>query len=242
MFDPGERLIFALDLSSIEEVKRWLELLRGEVRLYKVGKQLFLSCGLDAVRLIKDYGGEVFLDLKFHDIPNTVAEASRAAVRMGVEMFTIHALGGLDMMRAARDAVEAESMACGCKRPLILAVTVLTSLDGTALSSIGIERRVEEEVVMLAGLARDAGLDGVIASPNEAELIKGEVGRGFIVATPGIRQVSGGDDQARIATPEFAIKKGSDFLIIGRPIRTSTDPVKTVRDIIKEMEKAVCQD
>lgn len=238
--DARDRLIFALDVTTLDEVKRWLELLKGYVRCIKVGKELFVSNGPDVVRLIRDEGYEVFLDLKFHDIPSTVAGASKGVARLGVKMFTIHALGGLEMMESVRVAVEEESKRRGLSRPLILAVTVLTSLREEELREVGIERDIRGEVLHLSRLSKRAGLDGVITSPLEVEMIKREIGEDFIVVTPGIRPASSLlKDQKRTATPSEAIRKGSDYIVIGRPIMDAPDPVSVVKRIISEMEGVV---
>jgi orotidine-5'-phosphate decarboxylase len=234
-----QRLIFALDVDSFEEAQKWVSLLSGRVGVFKVGKQLFTRCGPDIVRMIRAAGGEVFLDLKFHDIPHTVAMAALEASRLDVKMFNVHALGGLAMMRRTVAAVRDRFAADPARRPLLLAVTLLTSSDEATLREIGIERPVEEMVVRLAGLAREAGMDGVVASPREVEAIRRACGRDFVIVTPGVRPAfAAADDQKRIATPGEAIAAGADYLVVGRPIAKAEDPVAAVGLIAQEMAEA----
>ncbi len=234
-----QRLIFALDVDSFEEAQKWVSLLSGRVGVFKVGKQLFTRCGPDIVRMIRAAGGEVFLDLKFHDIPHTVAMAALEASRLDVKMFNVHALGGLAMMRRTVAEVRDRFAADPARRPLLLAVTLLTSSDEATLREIGIERPVEEMVVRLAGLAREAGMDGVVASPREVEAIRRACGRDFVIVTPGVRPAFAAvDDQKRIATPGEAIAAGADYLVVGRPIAKAEDPVAAVGLIVQEMAEA----
>jgi orotidine-5'-phosphate decarboxylase len=235
----SQRLVFALDVDSFEEARKWVSLLSGRVGVFKVGKQLFTRCGPDIVRMIRAAGGEVFLDLKFHDIPNTVAMAALEASRLDVKMFNVHALGGLAMMRRTVAAVNDRFAADPAKRPLLLAVTLLTSSDEATLQEIGIERPVEEMVVRLARLAKDAGMDGVVASPREVEAIRRACGPAFVLVTPGVRPAFAAiDDQKRIATPGEAIAAGADYLVVGRPIAKAEDPVAAVELIVREMAEA----
>lgn len=230
--EPEERLIFALDVSTLEEVEYWLDLLKGWIRIFKVGKQLFVGEGPQAVELIKEKGGEVFLDLKFHDIPSTVACAVREAAGLGVRMLTLHTLGGLEMMEAARKAIVDKA-----RGPLLLGVTVLTSLGKEDLKEVGIDRDPEEEVLLLARLAKRAGLDGVVASPLEVEAVRKEVGEDLFIVTPGIRLPSDtSGDQVRVSTPIQAIGKGSDYIVVGRSIREASDPIRAVKEILECME------
>ncbi len=233
--EAKERIIFALDVSTLEEVERWVDLLKDHIGAFKVGKQLFTACGPKVLDLIQEKGGKIFLDLKFYDIPNTVAGAIGEAQRPGVIMIDIHALGGYAMMVAAREAVERFE---GETRPKLLAVTVLTSLNRESLSDMGINKEPMELVLNLSSLAKSAGLDGVIASSLEAQAIREEMGDDFLIVTPGIRPaVKEIGDQKRVATPRDAIDNGADYLVIGRPIRTSPDPVATVKDITEEIER-----
>jgi orotidine-5'-phosphate decarboxylase len=234
-----QRLIFALDVDSFEEARKWVSLLSDRVGVFKVGKQLFTRCGPDIVRMIRDAGGEVFLDLKFHDIPNTVAMAAIEASRLDVKMFNVHALGGLAMMRRTVAAVRDLFASDPARRPLLLAVTLLTSSDEATLREVGIERPVEEMVVGLARLAKEAGMDGVVASPQEIEAIRRACGPDFVIVTPGVRpSFAAVDDQKRIATPGQAIAAGADYLVVGRPIAKAEDPVAAVGLIVREMAEA----
>ncbi|MBN1140528.1 MAG: orotidine-5'-phosphate decarboxylase [Deltaproteobacteria bacterium] len=233
-----QKLIFALDVETIEEAERWALRLRDRVGMFKIGKQLFTRCGPEAVKRIRDCGGEVFLDLKYHDIPNTVTKASLEAARLGVKMFNLHALGGKEMMAATaaalRDRFPAQT------RPLLLAVTILTSMSAEALREVGIPAPAEEIVPRLALLARDAGLDGVVASPREIAAIRQACGPGFLIVTPGVRPAAAAaDDQKRIATPAEAIRAGADFLVVGRPIAAAADPEAAAAAIVEEMAAAL---
>ncbi len=238
--DVKKRLIFALDVQTLDEVNKWVDLLKDTVGLFKIGKELFTSCGPDAVRAVHNQGGSVFLDLKFHDIPNTVAKASISALRLGVEMFNIHSLGGTKMMEAARRAVDAECGKTGTARPMVLAVTILTSMGEADLKSVGIGGPLDERVVSLALLARESGLDGVVASPREVRLLRERLDNGMMIVTPGIRPAGASkEDQQRTTTPREAISNGSDYIVVGRPIRESKDPVSTAEDILSDIEKAL---
>lgn len=230
-----ERIIFALDVSTLEEVERWVDLLKDHIGAFKVGKQLFTACGPKVLDLIQEKGCKIFLDLKFHDIPNTVAGAIGEAQIPGVIMIDIHALGGYDMMVAAREAVDNFGEE---EKPKLLAVTLLTSINREGLMAIGIDKDPMELVLNLSSLAKRAGLDGVIASSLEAQAIREEMGEDFLIVTPGIRPaVKETGDQKRVATPRDAIDNGADYLVIGRPIRKSPDPVATVKDITEEIER-----
>lgn len=231
-----QRLIFALDVDSLEEAEKWVKLLQGQVGLFKVGKQLFTRCGPDVVRMIRDAGGEVFLDLKYHDIPNTVAMAGIEAARLGVRMFNVHALGGRDMMMRTVAEIDAVYPRGDVRRPLLLAVTILTSSTEQTLREIGIDRPVAEMVPRLARLALEAGMDGVVASPLEIGLIRTACGADFRIVTPGVRPADASlDDQKRVMTPQQAIACGADYLVIGRPIAAAADPVVATARILAEM-------
>ena len=232
------RLIFALDVSSVTEATELVEQLAPEVGMFKVGKQLFLHAGPQVVRMIRDHGGEVFLDLKFHDIPRTVAKAAGEATRMGVRMFDVHASGSLEMMQRTVSEVTKVCRAEGLRRPKVLAVTVLTSLNRDDLKRVGVARGVENQVVRLARLAQEARMDGVVASPQEIAPIRKDCGRGFLIVTPGVRMRGGTwEDQKRVTTPEAAIRAGADYLVIGQPIREASDPVAAAREIVAAMER-----
>jgi len=235
--NPKDRLIVALDVETEEKAISLVERLKNDVRFFKVGFELFISCGPNIIEKIKETDCEIFLDLKFHDIPNTVSRAAISAVRLGVFMFNVHALGGYDMMKEAVDATGTEATRSGERKPKILAVTILTSMDEKALKKVGISDNIQTQVLKLAGLAKDAGLDGVVASPHEVKSIRKAFGKDFLIVTPGIRPtwaVSG--DQKRIATPKNALDAGADFIVIGRPITEAKDPVFAAKDILKELE------
>ncbi|ORJ63113.1 orotidine-5'-phosphate decarboxylase [Geothermobacter hydrogeniphilus] len=235
-----ERLIFALDVDSLEEAQRWVALLHDKVGVFKVGKQLFTRCGPQVVRMIRDGGGEVFLDLKYHDIPNTVAMAALEACRLGVKMFNVHALGGADMMRATVARVDEQYPRGSAGRPLLLAVTILTSSTDQTLLELGIDRPVTEMVPRLARLAADAGFDGVVASPREVEAIRAVCGPDFAIVTPGVRPAFAAvDDQKRVTTPADALAAGSDYLVIGRPISAAAEPQLAAGKILQEMAAAL---
>ncbi|MFQ5328430.1 MAG: orotidine-5'-phosphate decarboxylase [Thermodesulfobacteriota bacterium] len=237
---PRERLIFALDVSTIEEARRWVRLLKNHVGMFKVGKELFTAFGPDAVCAVQEEGGKTFLDLKFHDIPNTTAMAAMNAARLGVEIVNLHATGGLRMMERAVTVVHDGCAAEGRERPLLLAVTLLTSLAETELEEVGIAGPTGERVVELAALAKRAGMDGVVASPQEVQPIRERLGDAFVILTPGIRPSgSSADDQRRAMTPAEAIGAGSDYIVVGRPIRLSEEPVRAAEAILAEMEGAV---
>ena len=228
----AEKLIVALDVRSLDEAKEMIRKLSPDVRIFKVGMGLFTLCGPDAVALVHDNGARVFLDLKFHDIPNTVAHAVRSAAKLGVFMVNIHALGGSEMMMKAVEAARESE-----KRPKLLGVTVLTSMDQSSIGEIGIEKKIEEEVVSLARLGKESGLDGVIASPNETGLIRKNLGKDFIIVTPGIRPAGAEKgDQKRVMTPKAAVTAGADYIVVGRPIIETKDPLGAAKKIIKEME------
>jgi len=233
---PRERIIFALDVAHFEDARRFVALLKGRVGSFKVGKQLFTHAGPKVVTMIGQKGQRTFLDLKFHDIPNTVARASQEATKLNVAMFNIHAMGGLEMMKAATEAVRRTAKELGTQKPVVLAVTVLTSLDSQALKEVGIESSVEEQVSRLAQLAEKGGLDGVVASPQEISLIRKRCGKDFIIVTPGVRRAEAAkDDQKRFMTPREAVEAGADYLVIGRPIQLAKDPVEAVERIVEEI-------
>ena len=226
--DPKDRLIVALDVDSVGAAADLADRLDGLVRRYKIGSQLFTAAGPAAVEAVHKRGGQVFLDLKFHDIPNTVGGAAREAARMGVFMFNVHASGGVAMMRAAAEGAAKEA---GAKRPLVIAVTVLTSLDRAALGrEVGVTGSVEGHVLHLCQLAREAGLDGNVASPNEIRAIRNYLGPAWAIVTPGVRPAdSRADDQSRVATPRAAAQAGADYLVVGRPITAADDPARAAR-------------
>ena len=239
-----ERLIFALDVGEgIDGALEWVELLKDHVGMFKVGKEAFTRYGPEIVSGIKGLGGKVFLDLKFHDIPHTVVKAAEAAVKLGVSMFNLHALGGKKMMEET--VISAEKMAeqSGTPTPIILAVTVLTSLNGNDLEILGFSGAAEEVVLNLARLARDAGVSGVVAPARDVSSIKEACGENFVIVTPGIRggvKVAG-DDQKEIFTPREAIRRGADFIVVGRPIIMADDPARAADEICKEISEGLEQ-
>jgi orotidine-5'-phosphate decarboxylase len=240
MDEARKRLIFALDVDSFEKAQAWVEQLHKQVGLFKVGKQLFTRCGPRVVEMIREYGSEVFLDLKYHDIPNTVAKAGVEACRLGVGMFNVHALGGLEMMQKTVEEVDAWCQNNTQPRPLMLAVTILTSSTEETLRGVGIDRPVTEMVSKLAQLTRDAGFDGVVASPQEVALIRAACGNDFAIVTPGVRpSFAAMDDQKRVTTPAEAISAGASHLVIGRPISAAQNPAEAARLILEEIAGAL---
>jgi orotidine-5'-phosphate decarboxylase len=234
-----EKLIVALDVASAAEARRLFDELRGEAGMFKVGSQLFTSAGPDFVRELVAAGARIFLDLKFHDIPVTVAAAAREAVRLGVRLFNVHAAGGGEMMRRAAEATREEAARLGVAKPSLIAVTVLTSMDADALVETGISAStVEEQVRCLARLADACGLDGVVASPHEIGPVRESVGRaGFLVVTPGVHPSAVAyEDQKRVMSPAEAVNAGADFVVIGRAILNSADPARAARAVVEEME------
>ena len=233
-----ERLIVALDVPGLNEAEPILEKLHGVVSTFKIGSQLFTAAGPTAVELVRKRGGRVFLDLKFHDIPNTVAGAVREAARLGVFMLNVHASGGSGMLKAAADALR-EARDKG-EAPLLIAVTLLTSLDRATLQrELHVPLPVEAQVLHLAGLAKAAGLDGCVASPHEILPLRNALGRDFVIVTPGVRPAgSGVGDHARSATPEAAIKAGADYLVVGRPILEAEDPAAMAETIIDSITES----
>ena len=232
------RVLVALDVESAAQATSLADTLRGSVGGFKVGKQLFTAEGPATVRALAERGDRVFLDLKFHDIPNTVAGAVASAVATGAWMVNVHASGGRKMMQAAADAARNTAEKSGRDRPLVIAVTVLTSLDEPQLRETGVERSVLDHVVHLATLAQSAGLDGVVASPLEIAAIRRACGPDFLIVTPGIRPATtqrAADDQSRVMGPAEAVDAGASYLVIGRPITASSDPRQAAQDIARQM-------
>jgi orotidine-5'-phosphate decarboxylase len=239
---PRDRLIFALDVGGgLEEALSWVGRLWNHVGLFKVGKESFVRYGTEIVRQIHARGGKVFLDLKFHDIPNTVARAAEAACGLGVAMFNLHALGGMRMMVETVGAVRTFTERSGGKPPLILAVTVLTSLNDDDLKLLGFNGGTRETALHLARLAQDAGVSGVVASAEDAAAIRQACGGQFWIVTPGIRGAKevAGEDQKRIVTPAEAVAAGADYLVVGRPIRQAADPAGEADAITEEIVRGL---
>lgn len=228
-------LIVALDTESLEDAENIVKRLSAKVKFFKIGSQLFSASGPEAVKMVKAKGAEVFLDLKFHDIPNTVAQAALSAIRIGVSMFNVHALGGEAMLSSLMQAISKEIKQLKSK-PIVLGVTVLTSMDRQQLNGIGILRSVKNEVIHLAKLCKRCGLDGVVCSGKEIKLLRRVLGDDFILVVPGIRpETAEADDQKRIVTPAEASLWGADYIVVGRPITKSSDPLKAAENILKEI-------
>jgi len=228
-----DRLIVALDAPTLEVAEQWLSELKGIVHYYKVGLELFTAHGWKAVNLVKNYGGRVFLDLKLHDIPNTVSRTLASVCENEVDIVNVHALGGFEMMKMAREAVEKYSSG-HVKKPKLIAVTILTSHDQRSLSrELRVRGSVKDEVLHLAGLAKKAGLDGIVCSPEETSWVRKKFKEDFLIVTPGIRP-SGAEkgDQKRIHTPEKAFRAGSDYIVIGRPITQAASPKEAALQIL----------
>lgn len=234
--DASNKLIVALDKATLGETESLIKELQGVVSYFKVGFELFTAHGWKAVELVQKSGAKVFLDMKYHDIPNTVAKAMRVVADHGVDMVNLHASGGFQMMRSAADALK-EKEAEGKKKPLLIAVTVLTSLSQKEVQEdLGIDRPVREHVLHLSKLAARAGLDGVVCSPEEIEDLRTNHSDNFCIVTPGIRPAgSAAGDQTRICTPEEACRRGSSYLVIGRPITGAEDPGNAARTILQQM-------
>lgn len=231
------RLIVALDFHTMEDVQALVEKLGPSVSYYKVGMELFYSVGARVVTYLREQGKEVFLDLKLHDIPNTVAGGLCSLMGLGATMLNVHAGGGYTMMKTAADRLHAEAVARGLECPKLIAVTVLTSINDSDWSGLGQSQSIQDAVVRYAKLAKEAGLDGVVASPQEAAQIRAACGEDFLIVTPGVRPVGASiDDQSRIATPAGALKNGATHLVVGRPIRAAEEPKAAAEAILKEME------
>jgi len=231
MKDPRDRLIVALDVSSAEAAQKIIVAVGDSARIYKVGKQLFTAAGPQIVRDLIAAGRKVFLDLKFHDIPNTVASAVAEAAKLNVTMLTVHASGGGKMLRAAVEAASKADIP-----PMILAVTVLTSMEDSDLPGIGVRGTVVDQTLRLATLAIGNGCDGIVTSAQEVRELRSELGDDFAIVTPGVRP-AGSDkgDQARVVTPAEAIAAGATHIVIGRPITAAPDPAAAAREIIQQI-------
>lgn len=236
----NDKLIIALDVDSVTEARELTSKLHGHAGMFKVGSQLFTAAGPSFVREIVDAGGRVFLDLKFHDIPNTVAAACGAAVRLGVTLFNVHAAGGGEMLRRAAAATAETAARENLPRPKLLAVTVLTSSDAATLAEIGVNESPAAQVTRLARLTAACGLDGVVASPHEIAPVRAAVAQPeFLIVTPGVRphgQAHG--DQKRVLSPAEAVRLGADYLVVGRAILNAPDPLRAAEEIGQEMASA----
>jgi orotidine-5'-phosphate decarboxylase len=227
--EPQDRIIVPLDVSTAEEARALVDRLRGRVAMFKIGNQLFTAAGPAFVRELVGSGEKVFLDLKYHDIPNTVAGAVSAASQLGVSLMDVHALGGRAMMEAAVGALPA----MGAR---LLGVTILTSMDEGGHGQVGLGGQVADSVRRLALLAREAGLDGVVASPHEVALVRAACGPDFLIVTPGIRPAgAAAGDQARAATPRAALDAGADLLVVGRPITAAPDPLRALDELLAQI-------
>lgn len=236
-----ERLIVALDVESAGKALELYARLRDHAGMFKIGMQLFTAAGPQVVRDLVAAGARIFLDLKFHDIPNTVAAAGVEAARLGVSMFNVHALGGTEMMRRTREAVTEVSEREGLKRPVLIGVTVLTSADAAALAEACLPSDPEELVERLSRLVQMSGLDGVVASPREIALVRAVAGQSkFLIVTPGVRRAgAAAHDQKRIMTPAEAVHAGADYLVMGRAILEADEPERAAAKIIEEMAQAL---
>ena len=235
MIPPRERLIVALDVPNSREAQKIVHELGESTEFYKIGLQLFTAEGPAALRALTSAGRKIFLDLKLHDIPNTVASAIKSAAALGADMLTVHASGGLPMMKAAVEAAR------GAPKPVvILGVTILTSLDGPELNSLGVPGTVAEQTLRLAALARRAGCDGVVCSPHEVSILRQQLGNDLITVVPGVRpKGANSGDQARIDEPARAIRNGATYLVVGRPITMATDKRAAAEAIKKEIGSAL---
>lgn len=243
---PRDRLIVALDVRNADEALNVVDELHGMVGMFKIGSQLFTATGPALVEKIVGSGNRVFLDLKFHDIPHQVSGAVAAATKLGVSLLTVHASGGPEMLRSAAESAKEIAEREQVERPNVVAVTVLTSIDSTVLTQVGVTSDATESVKRLSLLSAGAGLDGVVASPKEISAIRSTISDPqFLIVTPGIRPIgstrdqSSRDDQKRVASPGFALAAGADYLVVGRPITAAADRAQAVERIVGEMEISV---
>jgi orotidine-5'-phosphate decarboxylase len=234
--ENSARIIIALDVQTKEEAIALVSKLK-DARTFKVGLELFTAEGPALFKKLKALRKDVFLDLKLHDIPNTVAGAVRSAFRHGVQMMTIHTSGGREMMARAAETARLAAQEMGRPKPVLLGVTVLTSLKGAELEEIGMSPNVADQVLRLAGLAKAAGMDGVVCSPQEIEVLRREFGRDLVIVTPGIRPLwAAAQDQKRIMTPAEAVAKGADYLVVGRPITAAPSPQEAFLKVVEELD------
>lgn len=235
-----ERLIVALDVETAREALQVFHALKEHAGMFKIGSQLFTAAGPSVVREITRAGGRIFLDLKFHDIPNTVARAGVEAARLGVSIFNVHSSGGREMMRRTVASVHEAAERENFTPPALIAVTALTSADDATLREVGVASGVENQVERLARLAAECGMDGVVASPHEVSLVRSAVAReNFLVVTPGVRPGGAShDDQKRVMTPAEALRAGASYLVVGRAILGSADIVRAAEEVLREMESS----
>lgn len=222
----NSKIIVALDFGSLSETEDFLKKVKGQNCRVKVGKELFTNEGPNVIKLIQQYGFEIFLDLKFHDIPNTVSRAIKASCNLGIWMVNVHASGGKQMLLAAREAVDSSS-----NKPILIAVTILTSYDNYSFQELGFKNNLLDQIAYLATLSENSGMDGIVCSANDIPSIKPLVKEKFQFITPGVRLTNSNNDQKRVTTPEDAIKQGSNYLVIGRPITSSEDPAALIEKI-----------
>lgn len=235
--EPRERIILALDVDNFDDATRIINDFCDHVGMFKVGKQLFTLSGPKIVDFIKEMGGRVFLDLKYHDIPNTVTKAGLEAYRLGVDMFNVHASGGLTMMRETKEAIDGAAATTDALRPIIIAVTVLTSIDDSELNRMGLGVSAAELTRRLTLLTAEAGLDGVVASGHDIEMIRSLCGPDFIIVTPGVRIGATKDDQKRTIGPAEAVQKGATYIVLGRTVLNTPDPKGTLAQIAREISE-----
>jgi len=235
---PEDRIIIALDVDTLEKAEKIVRATTPPATYFKIGSTPFTAMGPTVVKMVKEHGSRVFLDLKWHDIPNTVAGAVAASAALGVDMVNVHAAGGREMMTAAKKAAAEAATKLNKKPPLVIGVTVLTSFDDKSyVEATSCKKSISEQVPYLAELAKESGLDGVVASPKEVPLIREAVGKNFIIVTPGIRPSwAAKGDQKRVTTPADAMRMGSDYMVIGRPIYAADDPAEALGNIIAEIE------
>lgn len=231
-----ERVIVALDVPGQDMALRLVKSLVPKVATFKVGPVLFLDKGYMGIREFMDCGAQIFLDLKFHDIPTTVAKAAERVAKMGVKMFTVHAMGGVEMMKLACEWVANVASRANLAKPLVLAVTVLTSHDEASICALGIGGTLKDTVLRLAHLAEKAGVDGIVASGFEVEMLRREFGDRFVLVVPGIRPGGDPHDQKRVVTPQMAISQGADYIVVGRAVTESSDPASAIEGIIASID------
>jgi len=232
---PIERIILALDFTEHKIALNWVQKLANKLKTFKVGPILFMDSGPEGIREFQELGAGIFLDMKFHDIPSTVEKTARQVVKYGVNMFTVHASGGIRMMESVSKAVKEESEGLGIHKPIILAVTVLTSQDQESLAEIGINSTTQDTVLRLASLAEKANIDGLVCSGFEVEMLRREFGDRFTLVVPGIRPGTAAHDQKRVVTPEEAVSLGADYLVIGRAITEADNPEAVIQGIVESI-------